>query len=176
MSDLRCLRSVLVAGEADTAFRNNLCQKLQLSVLKLAHLPRFDSCAPAHLRLVRFPACSLLSSEFYLLCRFSQKAPSDLSFAQLCSKRPRCDIVAPTLVTLPSMKHNCGSHLIPFAQLYLGCARSARPLPAALPAMSHSLYSGDVMANDAAARRRAETTVAKTKLSQPFELLYVIHV
>jgi hypothetical protein len=31
--------------------------------------------------------------------------------------------LAPTLVTLPSMS------LIPFAPLYLGCARSARPLP-----------------------------------------------
>jgi len=35
-----------------------------------------------------------------------------------------------TLAALPAMNHKCGSHLVPFAPLYLGSSRCARPLPA----------------------------------------------
>ena len=42
--------------------------------LKLVSYPRFDSCAPAHLKLAPFPTRSLLPSQFYLLCRFSQSS------------------------------------------------------------------------------------------------------
>src|SRR4029077_10743668 len=71
-------------------------------------------------------------------------------FAHLCRKRPRCSILTPALVTLPSMSltrdlpiRSVGSPptsavhppasqhgvFISFASLYLGCASSARPLP-----------------------------------------------
>src|SRR6266536_5309888 len=47
----------------------------------------FDSCAPAHLKLAPSPTRSLLPSQFYLLCRFSQKLHSTCRFAHLCLAR-----------------------------------------------------------------------------------------
>ena len=71
--------------------------------LKLGRFPRFDSCAPAHLKLVPSPTRSPLPSQLYLLCRFSQKLHSTSRFAHLCRSRPRGSILIATLATLPSM-------------------------------------------------------------------------
>src|SRR5580765_3914622 len=43
----------------------------------------FDSCAPAHLKLVRFPTHSLPPSQFYLLCRFSHSRAEDFASEDL---------------------------------------------------------------------------------------------
>ena len=85
--------------------------------------PLFDSCAPAHLKLGRVPASSPLPSRLCLLCRFSQKAPFDLSvFAHLCLSRPRGSILAATLATLPSMS------LFPKAPFDLSVCQSMSPV------------------------------------------------
>jgi len=71
--------------------------------LKLAHHP-IDSCAPAHLKLVRFPARSPLPSRLYLLCRFSQKLHSTSRFAHLCRAPPVGSVRSPLPVAaLPSV-------------------------------------------------------------------------
>ena len=48
----------------------------------------FDSLAPAYLKLAPSPTRSLLPSQFYLLCRFSQKLHSTCRFAHLCRSTP----------------------------------------------------------------------------------------
>src|SRR6266567_6056334 len=48
--------------------------------LRVGYSESFDSCAPAHLKLAPSPTRSLLPSQFYLLCRFSQKLHSTSRF------------------------------------------------------------------------------------------------
>ena len=91
--------SVLLSTRRHPAFRNNPLQKLQQPILKLrrwlprsfafylgnpfprfklVRCPRFDSCAPAHLKLAPFPTRSLLPRSFTFYAAFPVN-PFDLS-------------------------------------------------------------------------------------------------
>jgi hypothetical protein len=90
--------SAFLSTQRHPAFRNNPFQKLQQPILKLRrwlprsfafHLgnpfprfklvrcPRFDSCAPAHLKLAPFPTRSVLPRSFTFYAAFSVN-PFDL--------------------------------------------------------------------------------------------------
>src|SRR5206468_8654829 len=90
--------------------------------LKLAPFPT-DSCAPAHLKLVRFPARSPLPSRFCLLCRFSQTLHSTFSvFPSISLASPRLGSLAATSQPMPVRLGPC---LYRFVQLRLYEVRMA---------------------------------------------------
>jgi hypothetical protein len=64
-----------------------------LAALPSTRAIEIDSCAPAHLKLVRVPGLSPLPSRLCLLCRFSQKLHSTCRFAHLCRTPPAAPFV-----------------------------------------------------------------------------------
>src|SRR5919197_2561320 len=72
----------------------HLQSSIQYRVSSIGHRnsERIDSFAPAHLKLVRFPARSPLPWRLYLLGRFPQKLHSASRLAHLCRSRPRGSI------------------------------------------------------------------------------------
>jgi hypothetical protein len=70
--------------------------------LKIVCCP-IDSCTPAHLKLPRCPARSPLPIAALPSMSLSHSLHSICLFAHPCRSRPRGSILAPTLVTLPSM-------------------------------------------------------------------------
>ena len=104
--------------------------------LKLVGCRRFDSCAPAHLKLAPSPTRSPLPSQFYLLCRFSHKLHSTSRFAHLCCSCPRGSILAPALVTLPSMLAPVHARSLLDPSNSFAFRDSLAPALVALPSMS----------------------------------------
>src|SRR6266566_1367713 len=78
--------ATIVRHEKANAQRPTL--NAQLAEVRLKAGVEIDPCAPAHLKLAPSPTRSLLPSQFYLLCRFSQKLHSTSRCAHLCRSRP----------------------------------------------------------------------------------------
>src|SRR6266496_6727345 len=77
--------ATIVRPEKANAQRPTL--NAQLAEVRLKAGVEIDPCAPAHLKLAPSPTRSLLPSQFYLLCRFSQKLHSTSRCAHLCLAR-----------------------------------------------------------------------------------------
>src|SRR6266568_1218511 len=85
---------------------------------------RIDLLAPAPLKLAPSPTRSLLPSQFYLLCRFSQKLHSTSRFSHLCRAPPGGSIRS----LLPSSLYLDHSHRPVLAPATLAALPSTRTI------------------------------------------------
>src|SRR5207248_10747075 len=86
---------VFLSTQRHPAFRNNLLEKLQQTILKLVRCPRFDSCAPAHFDLSVCPSMLLASPRLH-----SRSYPRHFYV-----DHSHCLVLAPaTLAALPSTR------------------------------------------------------------------------
>jgi hypothetical protein len=123
-------------------FRNNPLQKLQQPFLKLVRCPRFDSCAPAHLKLAPFPTRSLLPHSFTFYVAFPVSSIRPLGLPIYVARLP-----AAPFSLIP--RRLASMSLIPFAPSNSVVAHTPSLLPRSFTfyVAQHSLQAGDVMAS-----------------------------